>query len=163
MSASEKGKPKSSKRKRNIKNKIQRDRIEEMGVDYINSLRQKVKDLEHIIEEQRDLIRCLESGERRLRVWSVTLACSDGQEHIEYVALVNRKVYQASDYKKLVQRLRMMGYHVKETFYNEKPPVEGKPFDGECDFFNPNTDIREMRIPDGVPPNLLEELGEEEK
>jgi hypothetical protein len=121
-------------------------------------MRQRIRDLEEQVEDQAALIRCLERGERRIRIWAVVHKCQDCDvEHTEYVALVNRKIYQASDYKKLEARLRLLGYFIKKNNYDEAPPREGKPFDGECDYICPSGDIREIKLPDGVGPEILEQ------
>lgn len=141
--------------------RLEQYRSEEIQVDYINSLRQRIRDLEDELSRKNDLISCLERKERRLRIFAVSCQCPDKEcrkEHQVYAAFVNRRVYTGSDCAKLVSRLRGLGYFVKETTFSERPPVEGRPFDGECDFLK--GDLRDIKLPDGVGPEILEELDE---
>ena len=127
--------------------------------DYVTSLRQRIHELEDELIGLRTLLECAERKERRLRIWTIGVHCPQcDRNQSEFIALVNRKVYHGPNYERLVQRLRVLGYFVKEHAFSEKPPAENKPFDGECNYLKP-TDIRDVAIPDGIGPD--EPLGED--
>lgn len=149
----------SGSEKKRLRDAIERARGRELEADYVNALLQRIHDLEAWVGEKDELIRCLERKERRLRIWSVSSHCRACKaDHVQYAAFVNRRVFNGSDYGKLAQRLRDMGYFVKETTFREKPPTPGgTPRDLECDFL-PEMDLRDLKVPDFVPEDLGKEL-----
>ena len=124
----------------------------------IENLRNRLGDAEEIVRFQRELIKCLEAKERRLRIWNAAVRCPHCKnEYVEFVACSNKKIFHGADYAKLILRLRTLGYFVKEKAFDEKPPSESSPYDGEVEFLDVSKDLRDLPLPGGVGPGLLED------
>lgn len=163
MARDSRGKGKKPKKEalpwRGRRERMERSREGEVDVEYINSLRQRIRDQDALLAEKEHLIRCMEEKERRLRIWSLSLPCNQcTAPHTLHVALVNRKVYRDTDYARLVRRLQGLGYKVKENVILEKPPQDGAPYDDRVELL-PIGELRDQKIPDGISDAFMKEVG----
>lgn len=129
--------------------------------DTINSLKQRILDLETALSDKEGELAAFLLREKRIRIHTSSSYCRDcSSSHPIYIAFFNRKLYTDVSYDGLVRRLEGMGYYIKRNGEELPPkiPKEGVPFDGECDYLGASIlDLRDLSIPDGVPPTLLED------
>jgi hypothetical protein len=115
-------------------------------------------ELKRIIASQEELILALEDElvymdkrSRRVRICSDTLKCQKcGTTTPRFMVVVGKNYYTDSVYNRLRSKLRKIGIFVKETWYKECPPEDGKVRDSDVDFLPPKKDLRELPIPQSL-------------
>lgn len=149
-------KPKKDRRPVELDTEVDKDQ-------QITSLKNKLQRMEQLARDQRQLIDCMEKKDRRVRIWTVSIKCTECNTfHYEFVAFINRMVFHSAEYNRLVQRLRGLGYFIKSKGI-EQIPTETSPLDGEYAYMiNYDTDLRDLKIPDCIPDDIMEGLKQEE-
>ena len=137
----------------------------------IKDLQEEISDLRTLSASQEELIAFLEQDiksseekSKRLHIWNVTGKCTQCTGEISvFVAALGRRLYSSTNYFKLKQLLRKMGIFVKEISHGEKPPKGpySKGYSYDKMPLIPLADLWDMKIPDGVGPEIDTPISEE--